>query len=239
MLLSHLRRLKTDRLTAIPVATSSSSSSRPAPPKLSLSSLKLAIPSGNNLHNDAEEGYEGSAGTLTASIGGAITNTNHRSIYPDTVPYGRNGKVPDTYALTNDLRRAIGGLSVESNSGQGFEEVASTHSSIRTSSSTSSLETPPSTSRTGLLGPSHGTSIPGIDRNQGMTVGQELEEESELQLKGNLEVLERLGEGASGEVRKARYKPTGMVMAMKVSGVDIRQNAVTKNIFFKDDKHIA
>ena len=49
-----------------------------------------------------------------------------------------------------------------------------------------------------------------------MTVGQELEEESELQLKGHLEVLERLGEGASGEVRKARYKPSGMIMAMKV-----------------------
>jgi mitogen-activated protein kinase kinase len=197
-------------------ASASASSSRLGPPKLKTTSglPQLAIPSTKSfscLHSDAEEVYEGSAGTSTAAIAASSsTNINHRSIYPETVPYGRNGQVPDTYALTNDLRRAIGGLSID-----GTDEGTSAVSGMKPSSSVSSLETPQSSSRTGLLSPSPGTSISSTDRN--LTDGQELEEESELQLKGNLEVLERLGEGASGEVRKARYKPTGMIMAMKVS----------------------
>jgi hypothetical protein len=221
----------------------SSSSSRPAPPKLNTASLHLAIPSGNSfscLHSAAEEGYEGSAGTTTTAAGGGpSTNIVRGSIYPDTVPYGRNGQVPDTYALTNDLRRAIGGLSIEGSNGQSSEEStgASTSTGMKASSSVSSLDTTPSTSRTtGMHSPS--TSIASTERTQATSVGQELEEESELQLKGNLEVLERLGEGASGEVRKARYKPSGMIMAMKVSlDIELWKRKMILNLYDRQSAH--
>jgi mitogen-activated protein kinase kinase len=42
------------------------------------------------------------------------------------------------------------------------------------------------------------------------------DESEEWRLKGHLEDLGRIGEGASGEVKKARHTPTGIVMAVKV-----------------------
>lgn len=52
---------------------------------------------------------------------------------------------------------------------------------------------------------------------KGRRGGGAADEDAELQLKGNLEILSRLGEGASGEVKKALHRPTGLVMAHKVS----------------------
>lgn len=191
-------------------------------------SLQLAIPSSNTfsgLQSDAEEGYEGSAGTFTNALEGGLTNVigaAHGSIYPDTVPHGGNGgsgQAADPLALTNDLRRAIGRLNVDDNAAtredvgiDGRCMVSGTHSRVS--------KRPASAGQLGV-GSSSATPASGSTGNivntSGSSSGQELEEESELHLKGNLEIMDRLGEGASGEVRKAKYKPTGMILAMKVS----------------------
>lgn len=52
---------------------------------------------------------------------------------------------------------------------------------------------------------------------------QNEDDDPELILKDNLVTLARLGEGASGEVRKCRHTPTGMIMAVKVSKADAIQ----------------
>lgn len=134
--------------------------------------------------------------------------------------------------MTNDLRRAIGKMTLDENTAgdeiahQGG--VAPVSSASARSGSQSSLQIP------GVVGASAGAARPdgrhfsvesdpirtssdtcSVGSQKGKSPGQDLEEESELNLRGNLEALDRLGEGASGEVRKARYKPTGMVMAMK------------------------
>ena len=44
-----------------------------------------------------------------------------------------------------------------------------------------------------------------------------LDDASEMQLEGNLEILQHLGDGASGTVSKARIISTGIVIARKVS----------------------
>lgn len=186
--------------------------------------LQLAIPSSHTfagLNLEADEGYEGSAGTtMTAAGVGGTSSTAHGSIYPDTVPFGGNGQAADPLSLTNDLRRAIGRLSVDES--QILEERSSERSGMKPSSSNNSIE---AKTPFVVFGSSSGASTPNKDASNTAKVStQELEEESELKLKGNLEVMDRLGEGASGEVRKARYKPTGMIMAMKVNSVEsIRQ----------------
>lgn len=44
-----------------------------------------------------------------------------------------------------------------------------------------------------------------------------LDDAGELQLEGNIEILQHLGDGASGTVSKARIISTGTVIARKVS----------------------
>ncbi|UZJ52245.1 hypothetical protein CBS101457_001565 [Exobasidium rhododendri] len=217
----------------LPMPSSLSSSnaySRPPPPKLSLQArsipshghaptLQLSIPNNNtfnNLHLEADEGYEGSAGTSSvafkADASGWNGNVSHQSIYPNTVPYGGSGQAADPLALTNDLRRAIGGLSVDDKR-SAVEEDVSSSGEVGPTSKYSRLYTPSSSSTTGAA--KSGLEVGTDTLVLGPSPSQELEEESELQLKGNLEVLNRLGEGASGEVRSARYRPTGLIMAMK------------------------
>lgn len=197
--------------------------------------LQLAIPTSNTFtglsHSDADEGYEGSAGTtMTAAAASSVgttgtINTAHGSIYPDTVPFGGSGQAADLLALTNDLRRAIGRLSVEES--QILEERPGERNGVKPSSSSGSIE-----AITPSVASSSGPAASACNTGQSIAAKvstHELEEESELKLKGNLEVMDRLGEGASGEVRKARYKPTGLIMAMKVSG---RGKKKEESLFF-------
>lgn len=216
-------------------------------------SLHLAIPAGNSfahLNSDADEGYEGSAGNTFNPIGGIGSNTNATSIttsYPDTVPFASGSQ--DPYAMANDLRRAIGRISLDEVGNTSSDDAESSsrrysgggertqygmsNASTATSGSQSSLRIPGSTTTNTSTGSftntaNYSNSGSGSSENvsplhqndpspelKRRSPGQELEDESELNVKGNLEILDRLGEGASGEVRKARYKPTGTILAIK------------------------
>lgn len=248
-------------------ASSSSSStvvqpagSRLGQPSLSVStqsstshpSLHLAIPPGSSfghLNSDADEGFEGCAGNAFDPVGGIGSNTNVTSVttsYPDTVPFASGSQ--DPHAMANDLRRAIGRISLDEVGNVSSDDSISSSrrysngdrqqqgmsaSSTATSGNQSSLRIPGSTttntsigsfpSTTGNSNSGSGSSAnvsPLIQSDTQTDIrrrspGQELEDESELNVKGNLEILDRLGEGASGEVRKARYKPTGTILAIK------------------------
>lgn len=156
------------------------------------------------------------------------------SIYPDTVPAG---PLTDHQAWTNDLKRAIG----DGGSGSGGRrtsagEIGSTRRhaegasrdrrtpsfSGTTDELSSSKEQMTRSSSAGLHRLNHerhGDGQAGLPLREPSDAvgGQEEAEEEDWVLKGNLETIARLGEGASGEVRKARHAPTGLVMAVKVS----------------------
>lgn len=163
------------------------------------------------------------------------------SIYPDTVP----GPRTDQQTLTNDLKRAIGssagssgsdrlpssekmarsgsGGSVSNTGGRrpGSSGSSSSAASGVATSSTTSAASPPFGSLSNAAGAggagsssARGQHLPSISTND----EHEAEDaDADLVLKDNLETLARLGEGASGEVRKCRHTPTGMIMAVKVS----------------------
>ncbi|MCO5565676.1 hypothetical protein L7F22_019350 [Adiantum nelumboides] len=222
------------QLPARPSSSSASvnqpSGSRLAPPSLGLSmqastsqpSLHLAIPAGNSfvhLNSDADEGYEGSAGNTFNPIGGVGSNTNVTSIttsYPDTVPFASGSQ--DPYAMANDLRRAIGRISLEEVGNASSDDTESSSrryssgertqfglssASTATSGSQSSLRIPGSTNTTTSTGSfanaaSHSNSGSGSSENvsplhqndaspelKRRSPGQELEDESELNVKGN------------------------------------------------------
>ncbi|KDN39406.1 Pkinase-domain-containing protein [Tilletiaria anomala UBC 951] len=145
--------------------------------------LALSLATGPFEEND---GYEGSAGFSTTVACGT------QSLYPDTVPQGQQPGATDFTAMTNDLRRAIGGMRVDDSAkrnGKSYQEDGM--------SAGSNLKLPvgPKQGENGIAGPSR---VP-----------------DDLVLEGNLEILGRLGEGASGEVKKARHVPTGLLMAKK------------------------
>lgn len=230
-----------------------SSSSRPVHTKLNNPStantpgqaplLQLAIPACktfSGLQSDAEEVYEGSAGTRTElPMGGAGGgNTMHGSIYPDTVPHGGGAQSSDHHALTNDLRRAIRGIALDDGGSQASEGEGN-GSCLASSTSAASLKVPTSAGQTATSSSSPIGSIASSSATSDPSPAQELEEESELQLKGNMEVLTRLGEGASGEVRKAMYRPTGQVMAMKVSRLQAATSSCELTPRHTDDQHFA
>lgn len=170
----------------------------------------MAIPTNHNFSNlslDADEGFEGSLDPykatraheqLAAKTTLMSNATQHASIYPDTVPVASGSRDPQ--ALTNDLRRAIGNLSMDG-SVQDRDDVEK-NSNKRGEALSRNVEDLPDSNPDLRIGKSSGQ--------------RDLEDESELVLKGNLEMLDHLGEGASGEVRRARYKPTGLIMATKV-----------------------
>lgn len=136
------------------------------------------------------------------------------SIYPDTVP----GPSRDQSALTNDLRRAI----------QGESSNAAGPSSSSSSSVLSSSPSPTSTcNRTGSSASQHQyqqqNTVPRQQQRWGPAAdGSEVTIEAgsgegfeDGMQQAHIEMLQRLGEGASGEVRKARHRPTGKIIAVK------------------------
>lgn len=199
--------------------------------------LSLAIPAKNSftgLSSEADEAYGSSLqptvlnGGSDDYSGGGAGLTQHASIYPDTVPYASGSKDPQS--LTNDLRRAIGRVSIdseeESRAGQRASTEIDPDAGTTMGRSTRQFELQDGSSDQTIVEATtrpyssaasvHGTETKKKGSRPGSSQGPDLEDESELNLKGNLEVLNRLGEGASGEVRRARYKPTGMIMATKV-----------------------
>ena len=168
--------------------------------------IPQASSSSISLNNPYDDGYE---------EGNVGFNTTASSIYPDTVPHLTNAH--DHNALTDDLRRAIGGLSVndEERTDSGGLRIpavggrkASTGFSDRGAANAAS-------SRSAASGSSDTTTS-----KDGATTGSSrtaAKEDEDLVLQGNLEILSKLGEGASGEVKKARHTPTGLLMAKKVS----------------------
>lgn len=146
--------------------------------------------------------------------------------------------VADQSALTNDLRRAIGGMSLKDRDrdltvikGKDKEELEITNGdgpptflklpvvgSSKTSSSSSGNLSRTSDGKddsTSTSTPNPDPSSTSSPQNQNDVAENGVEEE--LVLKGNFEFIARLGEGASGEVKKVRHKPTGLMMAKKVS----------------------
>lgn len=229
----------------VPIAGPSSSASNStglAPRSLgggsngaSSSSLSLAIPSAqaSQAGTDNDEGYEGSAGTsLAATTSTCPPNASlpvpsaamtaipgNRSIYPETQPHGEG---TDYRALTNDLKRAMGGLTMEkratSESGlpSKLPVAGGTKDAARDATGAARIspgQVADQDGTNGKRGVCEGTSTGTENKGRGGAA----DEDAELQLKGNLEILSRLGEGASGEVKKALHRPTGLVMAHKVS----------------------
>ncbi len=138
----------------------------------------------------------------------------------------------DFTAMTNDLRRAIGGLTILPGSSAAADQAQM--QTLRPpqpgglpdgaahlagagepdgNSSTSSLRPIPVGSKAGAAEGRNGEAGAAEQgRHSGATTVPD-----ELILDGNLDILGRLGEGASGEVKKARHRPTGLLMAKKVS----------------------
>ncbi|CAO1614227.1 unnamed protein product [Parajaminaea phylloscopi] len=135
-----------------------------------------------------------------------------QSIYPDTVP----GPLTDQAALTNDLRRAIKGSNPgitedfdgeRSRSSYGSSSRPTSHDLSHDASKGARNRSSPTSSSSGKRwGP--------LDDGHG-SLSAEGHEDEDLTLKGQLQTLSRLGEGASGEVRKAKHLPSGTIMAVK------------------------
>lgn len=180
-------------------------------------SLSLAIPSSGAFSSSS--GYGSSDGQDEApwETGGAATNfaSTASSIYPDTV-MGNTGNGPA--ALAEDLRRAIGGMQLEDGVGAGAEG-----SRQEGQGEYGSQAQPSGSSARGSAGSTPGIGAPfGVGPRSGE--GESSADGEEPVLKGNLEILARLGEGASGEVKKARHKPSGLLMAKKVRYVPEQQD---------------
>lgn len=167
---------------------------------------------------------------------GHLPSASATSIYPDTVPAG---PLTDHRALTNDLRRAIGGSGRGDGLGKprGRSRSGSRGNGIptlegRSSSQAANLSTESSGSkRSSQQSLNFGSSISNRDSypigassvaSRSTESSQDYQtsqndngEEPDLVLKGNLQTVARLGEGASGEVRKCRHRPTGLIMAVK------------------------
>ncbi|GAK66774.1 STE protein kinase [Moesziomyces antarcticus] len=157
-----------------------------------------------------------------------IDTSNASTIYPSTVPHLTNAHMHT--AITDDLRRAIGGISMadsdservdanglripatggnyassgywRSNSAANSSQAAS----IESSGAATDSATPASQSR------SRADSSASVASNR---AASSTGHDDELVLAGNFEMLSRLGEGASGEVHKVRHRPTGLIMAKK------------------------
>ena len=164
------------------------SSAGVGPPSLTLSTN---FSSTTNADESAYDGYEGSVGYH--SVAG-------QSLYPDTVPQsGPAGReVTDFTAMTNDLRRAIGGMRIDENGAGGSRGKAKAPTEEE-------LKLP-------LCARPQDTGVP-----------------DDLVLEGNLEILGRLGEGASGVVQKAKHIPTGLLMAKKVGGPTLAFSVRTRD----------
>ncbi|KAJ1018148.1 hypothetical protein NDA16_005014 [Ustilago loliicola] len=163
-----------------------------------------------------------------------IFNSTASSIYPDTVPHLTNAQMHN--ALTDDLRRAIGGISINDSEGERLDANGlripvtggntssngywKNNDSASGSNSTTSRSSNHASAEQGSgEGPAQGTqsrartdSSASAASTRASTSGGH---DDDLILAGNFEILSRLGEGASGEVHKVRHRPTGLIMAKK------------------------
>ncbi|KAJ1017912.1 hypothetical protein NDA13_006523 [Ustilago tritici] len=162
-----------------------------------------------------------------------IFNSTASSIYPDTVPHLTNAQMHS--ALTDDLRRAIGGMSMNDSEGErldanglripvmggntssnGYWKNNDSASGSKSTNSRSSNHAPPEHgsgegSAQGHQSRARTDSSASAASKRASTSGYD----DDLVLAGNFEILCRLGEGASGEVHKVRHRPTGLIMAKK------------------------
>ena len=160
-----------------------------------------------------------------------IFNSTASTIYPDTVPHLTNAQMQS--ALTDDLRRAIGGMSMADAEGERLDANGlripamggknSSHGYWMTNDSASGSNSGHSrsshhagadadTSGQALTSRARTDSSASAASTRASTSGGH---DDDLVLAGNFEILSRLGEGASGEVHKVRHRPTGLIMAKK------------------------
>ncbi|SJX65472.1 related to MKK1-MAP kinase kinase [Sporisorium reilianum f. sp. reilianum] len=185
------------------------------------SSSSLSLGGGGHAYQD--EGYEdGHPG---------IFNSTASTIYPDTVPHLTNAQMHT--AITDDLRRAIGGMSMADTEGElldanglripvtGGKNSSNgywmTSDSANTSSNGHATDTnvgnsaDAASSHHTQFRPRTDSSVSAASTRASAPSGPD----DDLALAGNFEMLSRLGEGASGEVHKVRHRPTGLIMAKK------------------------
>nr|ALM02102.1 Mkk- like MAPKK [Ustilago esculenta] len=195
-------------------------SQRPQPslmiPQTSSSSLSLGYAYQDEGYDDGHPG---------------IFNSTASSIYPDTVPHLTNAQMHS--ALTDDLRRAIGGMSMAESEGERLDanglripvagskdssngywvknESASGSNSAHSRSSNNACTDADGSANTSQTRARTDSSASAASTRASASGGHD----DDLVLAGNFEVLSRLGEGASGEVHKVRHRPTGLIMAKK------------------------
>ncbi len=182
-------------------------SSRPQP------SLMIPQGSSSSSHAYQDEGYDdGHPGIYTSTA------------YPDTVPHLTNAQMHT--AITDDLRRAIGGMSMNDNEAERLDANGlripvtggkNSSNGYWMTSNDSSNGSGNETGRTdgmasGSQSRSRTDSSASLTSNRAATSSGH---DDDLVLAGNFEMLSRLGEGASGEVHKVRHRPTGLIMAKK------------------------
>ncbi|KAJ9475423.1 MAP kinase kinase MKK1/SSP32 [Pseudozyma hubeiensis] len=215
-----------------PLDATSAAAARPQPgqpsqrpqPSLMIPQASSSSTSSLGGHAYQDEGYEdGHPG---------IYNTTTSTIYPDTVPHLTNSQMHT--AITDDLRRAIGGLSMADSDGERLDAnglripvtggKSSSNGYWMTNDSTAAAGGAGSSTDQGEANGADGSSShPSQYRartdssasaasTRGSNQGGH---DDELVLAGNFEMLSRLGEGASGEVHKVRHRPTGLIMAKK------------------------
>ncbi|SNX87547.1 related to MKK1 - MAP kinase kinase [Melanopsichium pennsylvanicum] len=189
-------------------------SQRPQPslmiPQASSSSSSLA-------HGYQDEGYDdGHPG---------VPNSLAATIYPDTVPHLTNAQMQS--ALTDDLRRAIGGMSMADTEGERLDANGlripdkgvqnSSNGYWMTSDSASGSNSGNSRSSNNADSENSAQSHQTRARTDSSAsrASTSCGHDDDLVLAGNFEILSRLGEGASGEVHKVRHRPTGLIMAKK------------------------
>lgn len=188
-------------------ASISGSQQRPQP-SIVIPQVMSGSASSSSLHHLDDEFEEGHSGPFPS---------NASTIYPNTVPHLTNAQMHS--ALTDDLRRAIGNVSLSDES----ERIDS-----------NGLRIPATSSRNSYNGywvgndasarPHTGDSSASSDRHDSrsragssssLTSARSNTGDEDLVLPDHIEILSRLGEGASGEVQKVRHKPSGMLMAKK------------------------
>ena len=169
-------------------------------------------------HAYQDEGYEdGHPGIL---------NSTASTIYPDTVPHLTNAQMHT--AITDDLRRAIGGMSMTDNDAERLDAnglripvtggKSSSNGYWMTSDSAPTASNAHGRDKTETANTEASSLRCRTDSSSSVAstrAGTSSGHDDDLALAGNFEILSRLGEGASGEVHKVRHRPTGLIMAKK------------------------
>ncbi|CAO1627645.1 unnamed protein product [Sympodiomycopsis kandeliae] len=168
----------------------------------------------NDLQRAIAGGHNSSSTNISASRRSAAAGNPSKSSSSNNIPTAAMAVPSASNSSPSNLRSAP---SSSSSSNNGTSRDPPSLSSLSLHSDKSSSEAKQASSSR------HDDSLSTLDENQPHPQSRQpqqqqqhqAEEESEMVLQGNLETLARLGEGASGEVRKCRHKPTGMIMAVK------------------------